>query len=103
MKSSLILAATIAAVTISTGSNAARDYIEVVGSSTVFPFSTVVAETFGKNTGKPTPKIESTGTGGGMKLFCKGDGIDTPDMTNASRRIKSSEFELCIKNGVTQK
>tara|TARA_R110002074_G_scaffold84195_1_gene186879 strand:+ start:128 stop:1180 length:1053 start_codon:yes stop_codon:yes gene_type:complete len=101
MKSSLILAATIAAVTISTGSNAARDYIEVVGSSTVFPFSTVVAETFGKNTGKPTPKIESTGTGGGMKLFCKGDGIDTPDMTNASRRIKSSEFELCIKNGVT--
>ena len=101
MKSSLILAATITAVTISTGSNAARDYIEVVGSSTVFPFSTVVAETFGKNTGKPTPKIESTGTGGGMKLFCKGDGIDTPDITNASRRIKSSEFELCMKNGVT--
>jgi len=79
----------------------ARDYIEIVGSSTVFPFATVVAETFGKKTGMPTPKIESTGSGGGMKLFCKGDGIDTPDITNSSRRIKMSEFEQCHKNGVT--
>lgn len=79
----------------------ARDYIEIVGSSTVFPFSSVVAENFGKKTGKPTPKIESTGTGGGMKLFCKGIGVKTPDITNASRRIKLSEYNNCMKNGVT--
>jgi phosphate transport system substrate-binding protein len=79
----------------------ARDNIEIVGSSTVFPFATVVAETFGKKTGMPTPKIESTGSGGGMKLFCQGNGIETPDITNASRRIKQKEFETCHKNGVT--
>ena len=79
----------------------ARDHIEIVGSSTVFPFATVVAETFGKKTGMPTPKIESTGSGGGMKLFCKGNGIETPDITNASRRIKDKEFKKCHANGVT--
>ncbi len=79
----------------------ARDNIEIVGSSTVFPFATVVAETFGKKTGMPTPKIESTGSGGGAKLFCKGAGIETPDITNASRRMKKKEFDLCQKNGVT--
>lgn len=79
----------------------AREHIEIVGSSTVFPFATVVAETFGKKTGLPTPKIESTGSGGGMKLFCKGNGIETPDITNASRRIKDKEFEKCHANGVT--
>ncbi|MBR9909930.1 MAG: PstS family phosphate ABC transporter substrate-binding protein [Gammaproteobacteria bacterium] len=79
---------------------AARDYISVVGSSTVYPFSTVVAERFGKSTNYKTPKIESTGTGGGMKLFCQGVGVANPDITNASRRIKSSEFEMCQKNGV---
>jgi len=78
----------------------ARDYIEIVGSSTVYPFSTVVAETFGNKTKFKTPKIESTGTGGGMKLFCAGTGVDTADITNASRRIKKSEFEMCQKNGV---
>lgn len=78
----------------------ARDYIEIVGSSTVYPFSTVVAETFGNKTKFKTPKIESTGTGGGMKLFCAGTGIETADITNASRRIKSSEFAMCQKNGV---
>lgn len=78
----------------------ARDYIEIVGSSTVYPFSTVVAETFGNKTKFKTPKIESTGTGGGMKLFCGGTGVGTPDMTNASRRIKKSEFDTCQKNGV---
>ena len=82
-------------------STQARDHIDIVGSSTVFPFATVVAETFGKKSGMPTPKIESTGSGGGMKLFCKGNGIDTPDITNASRRIKSSEFKKCHANGVT--
>ncbi|WP_354625222.1 PstS family phosphate ABC transporter substrate-binding protein [Psychromonas sp. MME2] len=78
-----------------------RDVISVVGSSTVYPFSTVVAERFGKKTGLKTPKIESTGTGGGMKLFCAGNGIDTPDMANASRRMKKSEFDMCVKNGVS--
>jgi phosphate transport system substrate-binding protein len=81
---------------------AGRNYIEIVGSSTVYPFATVVAETFGKRTKFKTPKIESTGSGGGLKLFCSGNGINTPDMTNSSRRIKQSEVELCAKNGVTK-
>lgn len=79
----------------------ARDYISVVGSSTVYPFATVVAERLGKTAGVPTPTVESTGTGGGMKLFCEGVGSSTADITNASRRIKASEFEMCQKNGVT--
>ena len=79
---------------------ASRDVISVVGSSTVYPFSTVVAERFGKKTDFKTPKIESTGTGGGMKLFCNGNGVDTPDMINASRRMKKTEYEMCVKNGV---
>ena len=78
----------------------ARDQINIVGSSTVYPFSTVVAERFGK-TGFKTPVIESTGTGGGMKLFCKGIGVNTPDMSNASRKIKPKEVKLCKDNGVT--
>jgi phosphate transport system substrate-binding protein len=91
----------IAAGLVATASAAsARDYIEVVGSSTVYPFTTVVAETFGNKTKFKTPKIESTGTGGGAKLFCAGAGIDTPDITNASRRMKKSEFDTCQKNGV---
>ena len=83
-------------------SAASRDYISIVGSSTVYPFSTVVAETFGKTTGFKTPKIESTGSGGGFKLFCAGVGIEHPDITNASRAIKLSEVESCAKNGVTE-
>ena len=79
----------------------ARDSISVVGSSTVFPFATVVAERFGKTSDFATPKIESTGSGGGLKLFCSGLGVNTPDITNSSRRIKSSEFEMCQSNGVT--
>jgi phosphate transport system substrate-binding protein len=78
----------------------ARDTISVVGSSTVYPFATVVAERFGKSTDFKAPKVESTGSGGGLKLFCKGVGIDTPDVTNSSRRIKSSEYEQCQSNGV---
>lgn len=77
----------------------ARDTISIVGSSTVYPFATVVAERFGR-TGNATPKIESTGSGGGMKLFCQGVGTQHPDITNASRRMKKSEFELCQSNGV---
>ena len=78
----------------------ARDRIQVVGSSTVYPFATVVAEKYGKKGSFKTPVIESTGTGGGMKLFCGGVGRDFPDVTNASRRIKKSEYEMCQKNGV---
>jgi len=80
----------------------ARDYIYVVGSSTVYPFATVVAERFGKASKFKTPKIESTGSGGGMKLFCQGVGIKHPDITNASRRIKKSEFDKCQANGVKE-
>lgn len=79
---------------------AGRDTISIVGSSTVYPFATVVAERFGKSTSFKTPKIESTGSGGGVKLFCAGIGIDSPDITNASRRIKESEFKTCQNNGV---
>lgn len=78
-----------------------RDTISIVGSSTVYPFATVVAERFGKSTDFSTPKIESTGSGGGLKLFCGGVGIDTPDIANASRRIKESELQMCRDNGVT--
>ena len=77
-----------------------RDQINVVGSSTVYPFSTVVAENFGNKTGIKVPKIESTGSGGGMKLFCKGLGTGHPDITNASRRIKKNEFNQCKENGI---
>ena len=79
----------------------ARDQIRIVGSSTVFPFATAVAEEFGKTTGHKTPVVESTGSGGGLKLFCAGVGVDHPDVTNASRRIKTSEVERCAGNGVT--
>jgi phosphate transport system substrate-binding protein len=79
---------------------AQRDQIRIVGSSTVYPFSTLVAEQFGKTSQFKTPVIESTGTGGGFKLFCAGVGTDHPDVSNASRAIKSSEFELCASNGV---
>ncbi|MBW2410444.1 MAG: substrate-binding domain-containing protein, partial [Deltaproteobacteria bacterium] len=73
-----------------------RDYINIVGSSTVYPFATVVAEQFGKSTAYKTPKIESTGSGGGLKLFCAGVGVEHPDITNASRRIKQSEYDKCM-------
>jgi phosphate transport system substrate-binding protein len=80
----------------------ARDQIKIVGSSTVYPYATVVAEKFGKQSKFKTPVIESTGTGGGMKLFCAGVGTAHPDITNASRAIKSKEKALCEKNGVKE-
>ena len=80
----------------------ARDQIRIVGSSTVFPFSTAVAEEFGRSTSFKTPVVESTGSGGGLKLFCAGVGESHPDITNASRAIKSSEINLCAKNGVSE-
>lgn len=79
----------------------ARDQIRIVGSSTVYPFSTTVAEHFGKAGKFKTPVVESTGSGGGLKLFCSGVGPDFPDITNASRRIEPTEVETCTKNGVT--
>ena len=94
--------AALASITVTgtlTGVAEARDQIRIVGSSTVFPFSTAVAERFGQ-TGFKTPVVESTGTGGGMKLFCAGVGDQHPDITNASRRIKSSEYTMCQNNGV---
>jgi phosphate transport system substrate-binding protein len=78
----------------------AEDQIKIVGSSTVFPFSTAVAEEFGRKYKYRTPIVESTGSGGGMKLFCSGKGAKHPDITNASRRIKSKEFKKCSKNGI---
>jgi len=78
-----------------------RDYVALVGSSTVFPFASAVAEHFGKANPKfKTPKVESTGTGGGIKLFCGGVGVQFPDIANASRRIKASELDACTANGV---
>jgi phosphate transport system substrate-binding protein len=81
---------------------AVRDYISIVGSSTVYPFATVVAEQFGRNTKFKTPKVESTGTGGGLKLFCAGVGVQDPDIANASRRITASEVAACKGKGVDQ-
>ena len=99
MKRTFVLAAVAAAIA---GPAQARDYISIVGSSTVYPFATVVAEHFGKTTRFKTPKIESTGSGGGLKLFCAGVGVEHPDVTNASRRIKKSEVEQCARNGVKE-
>lgn len=81
---------------------AGRDYVYIVGSSTVYPFSTVVAERFGRSSDFRTPKVESTGSGGGFKLFCDGVGVDYPDIINSSRAIKQSEVDLCAGNGVSE-
>jgi phosphate transport system substrate-binding protein len=101
MKRMSVAFAALAGLAITAGAAEARDQIQVVGSSTVFPFSTAVAENFGKAGKFKTPVVESTGTGGGMKLFCGGVGESTPDVTGASRKIKDSEIESCKKNGVT--
>ncbi len=101
MKASLLTLAMIAGVVVAAPAQA-RDQIRIVGSSTVFPFSTAVAEAFGRKGSFKTPVVESTGTGGGLQLFCSGAGLDTPDVANASRRIKASEVELCNRNGVTE-
>lgn len=101
MKKLIVALSCAACTTLASASALAnRDHIEVVGSSTVFPFSKVVAERFSLKTGQKAPKIEPTGTGGGFKEFCGGVGIQYPDISNASRRIKESEYEDCQKNGV---
>ncbi len=101
MKRISVALAAVAGLAITAGSAQARDSIHIVGSSTVFPFTTAVAESFGKAGKFKTPVVESTGTGGGMKLFCAGIGEGTPDITGASRKIKDSEIESCKTNGVT--
>ena len=100
MKKTVFISVALSAVLVA-GVASARDKIQIVGSSTVFPFSTAVAEQFGKKTSFSAPVVESTGSGGGMKLFCAGVGEGTPDVTNASRRIKDTEFKKCVENGVT--
>jgi phosphate transport system substrate-binding protein len=99
----VLLASALASIGLATtaGAQSGRDYVYVVGSSTVYPFSTVVAERFGRGSEFKTPKVESTGSGGGLKLFCDGVGVDFPDVSNASRAIKQSEVESCAANGVT--
>lgn len=97
LASVLILSAAVGTASAQSG----RGYIYIVGSSTVYPFSTVVAERFGRSTEFKTPKVESTGSGGGLKLFCDGVGVDYPDVTNSSRAIKQSEVDSCASNGVT--
>ncbi len=87
--------------TLLTTTLSAREQIKIVGSSTLYPFSSLVAEEFGATTKYPTPVVESTGTGGGIKLFCSGVDINTPDIANASRQMKASEFKMCQENGVT--
>lgn len=96
-----VLAGAVVAAAGSGAQASERDQVQIVGSSTVYPFASYVAEEFGATSGHPTPVIESTGSGGGLKLFCEGGGLDTPDITNASRRMKPSEFERCADNGVT--
>ena len=87
---------------VATPAFAARDQIRIVGSGTVYPFTTTVAEAFGKATGKKTPIVEANGTGPGIKMFCAGAGDDTPDFADASRAMKKSELEDCNKNGVKE-
>jgi phosphate transport system substrate-binding protein len=101
-KRSVLAIASIAALAAAGAASAqsGRDYISIVGSSTVYPFTTTVAEQFGKTGKFKTPKVESTGTGGGFKLFCSGVGVQYPDVSNASRAIKPAELETCGKNGV---
>jgi phosphate transport system substrate-binding protein len=96
----LLVSAAVLAVAMQASTAVARDQIMVVGSSTVYPFSTIVAERFGNRGKFKTPVIESTGTGGGMKLFCQGVGGNTPDISNASRAMKASEWDNCQQNGV---
>lgn len=97
------LAATaICAVSVTAHAQSARDSITIVGSSTVYPFTTTVAEQFGRQGQFKTPKVESTGTGGGIKLFCNGVGPQFPDIANASRRIRPAELATCAQNGVKE-
>ncbi|WP_375269283.1 substrate-binding domain-containing protein [Phenylobacterium sp.] len=100
MKKLLALCAAAVAISAAGSAHAARDYVWAAGSSTVFPFTTRVAENFGRKTDMKAPKVESLGTGGGIKLFCSGVGDNFPDIANASRRMTAAEFDTCRANGV---
>lgn len=103
MRTAFVASALVSALISSNAmAQAGRDYVYIVGSSTVYPFSTVVAERFGRGSEFKTPKVESTGSGGGLKLFCDGIGVDYPDIANSSRAIKKSEVEACARNGVDE-
>ena len=102
VRASITCGLILAALCGTAGAQSARDHIYVVGSSTVYPFSTVAAERFGRGSEFKTPKVESTGTGGGLKMFCDGIGVDFPDIANTSRAIKSSEAASCAANGVDE-
>jgi phosphate transport system substrate-binding protein len=99
---SLLAAGVVCAMGATAQAQSARDSITIVGSSTVYPFTTTVAEQFGRQGKFKTPKVESTGTGGGIKLFCNGVGPQYPDVANASRRMNANEFATCQKNGVKE-
>jgi phosphate transport system substrate-binding protein len=99
---SSLLAGVIGAMSAAAYAQSARDSINIVGSSTVYPFTTTVAEQFGRQGKFKTPKVESTGTGGGLKLFCNGVGPQFPDIANASRRIRPAELQTCAQNGVKE-
>ncbi len=101
MKTQSILLAAVAAVAATAAMAQTRSEIRIVGSSTVFPYTQAVSEQFANLTGMSSPIVESTGTGGGMQIFCGGIGEAYPDITGASRAMKASEFELCVENGVT--
>lgn len=100
MKTLKITAAALVASAAVTGAAHARDQIKIVGSSTVFPYTQAVSEEYSNKTGGVAPVVESTGTGGGFKVFCGGIGPDHADITGASRAIKDSEKKLCAENGV---
>jgi phosphate transport system substrate-binding protein len=103
MKSKLAILFALSLLVVSHVAHAqSRDAISIVGSSTVYPFTTTVAEQFGRQGKFKTPKVESTGTGGGIKLFCNGVGPQFPDIVNASRRMKAAEFQTCVQNGVKE-
>ncbi|NWO54761.1 PstS family phosphate ABC transporter substrate-binding protein [Chromohalobacter israelensis] len=101
LKTTALAAAVMSVAGVAQAQDETREQLRIVGSSTVYPFASYVVEEFGATTDYPTPVIESTGSGGGLRLFCNGVGLDTPDITNASRRMKPSEFERCQENGVT--
>jgi phosphate transport system substrate-binding protein len=92
--------AVLAVIAVSATAATAREQVRIVGSSTVFPYTQAVAEEFA-NQGGVSPVVESTGTGGGMQIFCSGIGVDFPDITGASRAMRASEYALCVENGVT--
>ncbi|KUF11644.1 substrate-binding domain-containing protein [Pseudoponticoccus marisrubri] len=96
-----LTASALAIAAVSATAAAARDNVQVAGSSTVLPYASIVAEAFGENTDFPTPVVESGGSSAGLKRFCEGVGENTIDVANASRAIRSSEVEACAENGVT--